>query len=348
MEYASTTPVSEEGSRLPMVLGVVLVVFAGFYIYLYGFPNLKEYSTSTILWGVFGIVTILGILYMGFTDPLALYTFLLILTVLVFILYYFGFVKWNIQKNTLEIDLFEKPTPAPAAGPSSVPQASKMPNEPEVFYVANNIFTYDQAPAVCKAYGAELATYKQIEEAYNAGGEWCGYGWTQGGLALFPTQQGTWEQLQGETDQTKRTSCGRPGINGGYFDPMTKFGVNCYGQKPKKPIGGPEDPTNKQLSNLVKQYKDKLKSFVVAPFDKKDWYESPGISDSEGGLRDMGKDVSDDVYNPLSSGGRAPVEHMTNPGCPPDVDVYAPLATTTDLGLRGYQPKGPKLFTPYE
>ena len=28
-------------------------------------------------------------------------------------------------------------------------------------------------------------------------------------------------------------NCGRPGVNGGYFDnPNIKFGVNCYGQKP--------------------------------------------------------------------------------------------------------------------
>jgi len=52
-------------------------------------------------------------------------------------------------------------------------------------------------------------------------------------MALFPTQQATWQALQ--TDPVNKTNCGRPGINGGYFDPQTKFGVNCYGVKPKTP-----------------------------------------------------------------------------------------------------------------
>ena len=31
--------------------------------------------------------------------------------------------------------------------------------------------------------------------------------------------------------------CGNPGINGGYFaNPDLKFGVNCYGIKPKKSL----------------------------------------------------------------------------------------------------------------
>ena len=40
----------------------------------------------------------------------------------------------------------------------------------------DNYYDYENAKALCKAYGAELATYDQIEKAYNSGAEWCNYG----------------------------------------------------------------------------------------------------------------------------------------------------------------------------
>ena len=101
----------------------------------------------------------------------------------------------------------------------------------EVFNISNNLYTYDDAPAVCSIYGAKVATYDQVEAAYNKGGEWCNYGWSDGQMALFPTQKGTWSKLQ-ESEETKN-NCGRPGINGGYMEnPNVLFGVNCYGKKP--------------------------------------------------------------------------------------------------------------------
>jgi len=102
----------------------------------------------------------------------------------------------------------------------------------EVFNVSNNVYTYSDAQAVCNIYGAKLATYDQIEQAYQKGGEWCNYGWSEGQMAFFPTQKSTWTKLQA-TDNHKN-DCGRPGVNGGFIaNPYIKFGVNCYGQKPK-------------------------------------------------------------------------------------------------------------------
>jgi hypothetical protein len=102
----------------------------------------------------------------------------------------------------------------------------------EVFNIANNMYTYDDAQAICKSYGARLATYDDIEQAYNDGGEWCNYGWSDNQMAFFPTQKATWENLQ--KTKNHKNDCGRPGINGGYFDnPNIRFGVNCYGKKPK-------------------------------------------------------------------------------------------------------------------
>jgi Extracellular link domain len=102
----------------------------------------------------------------------------------------------------------------------------------EVFNISNNVYSYSDAQSVCKMYGAKLATYDQIEKAYQNGGEWCNYGWSEGQMAYFPTQKSTWAKLQA-TDNHKN-DCGRPGVNGGYIaNPYIQFGVNCYGQKPK-------------------------------------------------------------------------------------------------------------------
>lgn len=335
-----------EQSRTPAILGVVVLVLAvGLYAAIYGLPALSAYSSSTVGWGIFGIV-LLGILfYTGFTDPLALYTFLLVLAVLTFVLYYFGYISWNVKGNTLDINLFEKP-PAPA--PTGPPASKPRPLDQEVFYVSNNIFTYDQAPAVCAAYGARLASYDEVESAYNAGGEWCGYGWSQGGIALFPTQESTWNALQKEPTQEKRQSCGRPGINGGYFDPAMKFGVNCYGVKPTKPAHQPQSATNKAFSQMVNQIKDKLRTLIVAPFDKTQWSES--ITDSA--VRNL-EPFSVSIPLPVSAGKTAEKTAPSSTsggggtqtfGCPPDVDPYAPLTDTPDLALRGHQPANYKFF----
>jgi len=102
----------------------------------------------------------------------------------------------------------------------------------EVFNIGNNMFTYDDAQSVCASYGARLATYDEIEATYNNGGEWCNYGWSDGQAAYFPTQKSTWKNLQ--QSETTKHACGRPGVNGGYIDnPNIRFGVNCFGQKPK-------------------------------------------------------------------------------------------------------------------
>ena len=110
----------------------------------------------------------------------------------------------------------------------------KEEGEMEVFNIRNNIFSYDDAKKVCRAFGSELATFEQVQESYNEGSNWCNYGWTKGQMALYPTQYSEWKKLQDNDslNDDQKNSCGRPGINGGYFDnPNLKFGVNCYGVK---------------------------------------------------------------------------------------------------------------------
>jgi hypothetical protein len=153
---------------------------------------------------------------------------------------------------------------------------SQLPETPsvlqEVYYVSGNNYTYDDAPAVCAVYNGELATYDQIAEAFAKGAEWCGYGWTMGGMALYPTQEKSWARRIQEVDTDKRTKCGRPGINGGYFDPATKFGVNCYGVKPN--CNNKKYPTPDGLgldAEKVNKFKQDSSRIKVDPFSRLAW-----------------------------------------------------------------------------
>ena len=116
-------------------------------------------------------------------------------------------------------------------GNSSASSVSSVVERNEVFNVGNNMYTYDDAQSVCVSMGARLATYDEVEAAYNNGAEWCNYGWSDGQAAYFPTQKETWSKFQ--KSSTMKNACGRPGINGGYIEnPNSRFGANCYGKKP--------------------------------------------------------------------------------------------------------------------
>jgi hypothetical protein len=129
------------------------------------------------------------------------------------------------------------PSELPSIEPSSlIPEENivekVLPGKKQVFNVADNKYKYNDASPLCKALGAELATYEQVQEAWKKGADWCNYGWVKGQAAVYPTQKETWEKLQDGPDD-QRLACGQIGINGGYFDnPELRFGVNCYGDKP--------------------------------------------------------------------------------------------------------------------
>jgi hypothetical protein len=195
-----------------------------------------------------------------------------IIGIIVYVVFKLGFMTVDFSKDTLNIGYHET---APAPTSSAKKSTPKNIEISEVFYVGGNDYTYDEASAVCAAYGGQLASYDQIATAFAAGAEWCAYGWTQGGMALFPTQESTWSDLQ--QDAVARTNCGRPGINGGYFDPATKFGVNCYGVKPKDtgtkfPMPLPGTDTG-AFNQMVNKFKSMLKHMPVNPFNRVGWSE---------------------------------------------------------------------------
>lgn len=170
--------------------------------------------------------------------------------------------------------------------------------EHEVFNIANNKYTYEDAQAICKSYDATLATYDQIENAYNDGAEWCNYGWSADQMILFPTQKKTWEKLQkldegrgcNSKSASHKNDCGRPGINGGYIaNPYVKFGVNCFGKKPKATDDDllrmnakqnqtyPKTPTEKRLEKKVNYWKDNADKFLhVNSYNTTSWNKSGG------------------------------------------------------------------------
>jgi hypothetical protein len=230
-------------------------------------------DTSTLVFAtVVGGILLTAIAYASTGSILAAFTIAGIVGLIVVVLYKNNYLTINLPKSGgLDIGYHET-APAPSTSKKSSPKNLEV---SEVFYVGGNDYVYDEASAVCAAYGAELATYDQIATAFAAGAEWCAYGWTQGGMALYPTQESTWENMQ--KDAVARTNCGRPGVNGGYFDPSTKFGVNCYGVKPKDtgtkfPLPLPGTDTG-AFNQMVNKFKSMLKHMPVNPFNRVGWSE---------------------------------------------------------------------------
>jgi hypothetical protein len=175
--------------------------------------------------------------------------------------------------------------PPPTFSPDSMPVDQQslekiLPGKKEVFNVSQNKYTYSDAEPLCKAFGAELATYDQVKDSWNKGADWCNYGWIKGQAAVYPTQQETYDKLQaGPEDQ--RMACGIPGVNGGYFDnPELRFGVNCYGSKPNEnesdvrrimANSGDLTPDAIQYDRKVQDYKVHLNEIPVNPFKSGTW-----------------------------------------------------------------------------
>lgn len=221
--------------------------------------------------GAVVIATTAGV-YMSTDSPMDSSIVLVSLSVLVYFLNAWFTIPSQVPLNIILNERTHAPTPVDAAKTVSVPQPTPT---NEVFYISGNKYTYKDAANVCAVYDAEVASYDQLMEAFSKGAEWCGYGWSKGGMALYPTQEATWKKLQEDDDTNVRKSCGRPGVNGGYFDPNTKFGVNCFGKKPdcdngKYPIAIGQ---SKKDRAAIEALKKDMKHIKVSPFSLKAWSE---------------------------------------------------------------------------
>lgn len=245
----------------PYSLLPVIAILIAFYVVLYLFriplDENKPFSVSFIegsLW-----ITLVIIVLVQFFKQ-------------VFNLSLLDFVNEIQQTNPEVEDSNEEETPeAPVV------------SENEVFHVGNNKYTYDDAKAICKSYNADLATYQQVENSYKNGGEWCGYGWSQDQMALFPTQQSTYDKLK-ENGPEVQHNCGRPGVNGGYMtNPYIKFGVNCFGKKPDATSSDmarmtatedalPQTAEQKELQAKINYWKENASELLqLSSFNKQKW-----------------------------------------------------------------------------
>ena len=180
------------------------------------------------------------------------------------------FVNFFTEKPRLEITM-QVPEDEPV---------QEMKIKKEVFNIPDNKYSYDDAKAICAAYGAKLANYDEVESSYKSGGEWCNYGWSDNQMALFPTQKETWDKLQ--KIKGHEHDCGRPGINGGFIDNKDiQFGVNCYGYKP---LITPAETQKMQTASVfpmtmkdvekqdrIDYWKKRIPEILLSPFNRSSW-----------------------------------------------------------------------------
>ena len=175
-----------------------------------------------------------------------------------------------------------KATPTPNAGGYYAPAnggatdaTASNPNLKQVFNVRENIYTLDDAPAVCGALGAEIATIDQLIDAHKQGADWCNVGWTKDGIAAYPIQYSTWKTLQGN-EPNKRGICGKPGINLVRNDPNLLYGVNCYGVKPE-PKGNEkikqviQSDADIALQAKIAEFQKNLNAIGISPWNQDKW-----------------------------------------------------------------------------
>lgn len=183
----------------------------------------------------------------------------------------------NIFSDVPEVDITVSPPEGNTQAPDPVPEIKI---KRQVFHVPDNKYTYDDAKAICKAYGSRLANYSDMKKAHEEGADWCGFGWSDGQYAYYPTQMEKWKKLQ--DIKGHEHDCGRPGINGGYIaNPNVRFGINCFGYKPKitqqeaqlmeeTPLY-PRTQDEVNFDKRVDYWRNNLSEILVSPFNHNNW-----------------------------------------------------------------------------
>ena len=256
----------------PIVFVIILLIIIGYFVLFSSLGNSNESSIGNI--GSTGTDA-------GKGQKIVIIIIIAVLIVLIIINAFQYFFNVNITAYVK--DIFSNKPKIDIVVDQSNYQPAPVPTikfKKQVFNIPGNYYNYENAKALCTSYGAKLATYKQIEDSYENGGEWCNYGWSEGQNALFPTQQKTFDNLQ--KIKGHEHDCGRPGINGGYIaNPQVQFGVNCYGNKPK--IDKEEEELMKTISpypqtkedlifqKRVDYWKEKVDEILVSPFNYNSW-----------------------------------------------------------------------------
>jgi hypothetical protein len=253
----------------PIVIGIIVIVIIVYFLLFSSLGSSSSVVTDNTSSGTYGYI------------EMFLWAIFILLILLNGMSYFFNIniiasIK-NIFSSSPNVDIIVDTTDVEGKLPSPVPEIGLT---KQVFHISDNKYNYEDAKAICQAYGGRLATYNEIEDAYKKGGDWCSYGWSDGQYAYYPTQQEKWEKLQKIPGHEH--DCGRVSVNGGFFsNPDMKFGVNCYGYKPKitpdeaqTMINTPLYPkTNKEIvfEEKVDYWRSKLNELTVAPFNHNNW-----------------------------------------------------------------------------
>jgi hypothetical protein len=263
----------------PIVFAILAVIILGYVVLFFSLGNSPEQSTmysniattssesSTTNSGFIFLIAFVVIVLIAYN--VLLYFFSIDIMASISNLFQGG--------NKINVAIQEKVKEGDIEPSTVVPEITR---KPQVFNIPGNYYGYEDAKALCSAYGAELANYDQVEKAYNRGAEWCNYGWSEGQMALFPTQKETYAKLQEIPGH--ENDCGRAGVNGGYIaNPKLKFGVNCFGYKPKITNEEEEMMQNTQpypktekdilMEKRVEYWKGKLDEILVSPFNYDTW-----------------------------------------------------------------------------
>lgn len=249
----------------PMVFIIILIIILSYYLFssdaVSGLGNTQETSSDGS--NLISVVIVVILLCLLIVNALQ-YFFSINVTA------YVSNIFSPVKKVDIVVDQsLYQPAPVP-----------EIRFKKQVFNIPGNYYDYENAKALCKAYGADLANYDQVEKAYSNGAEWCNYGWSANQQALFPTQKKTYDYLQ--TVPGHENDCGRTGINGGYMaNPKLRFGVNCYGNKPKitpeeeelmkTTPAYPQTAQDIAFQKRVDFWKTKVTDILVSPFNKNSW-----------------------------------------------------------------------------
>ena len=147
----------------PMVFIIILIIILAYYLFssdaVSGLGNTQGTSTNgSNLMGIIILVILLCLLVVNALQ----YFFSINVTA------YISDIFAPVKKVDIVVDqTLYQPAPVP-----------EIRFKKQVFNIPGNYYDYENAKALCKAYGADLASYDQIEKAYNNGAEWCNYGWS--------------------------------------------------------------------------------------------------------------------------------------------------------------------------
>lgn len=212
----------------------------------------------------------------------------------------FGFCKGIAKPSLTQPTILPKPTAPPVTAPPTLP-----PPQDEVYSSNRNIWTYDDAEAVCKAQNSELATYEQLVEAAENGANWCNLGWVKSDTsddsdpykyAHYPVQKSTFDKIKSQN--SGRDACGKTWnskydgkdftIQGGGYNKNKLLAVNCFGIKRDAKIDEisqmhqlGKGPSNAELEEKINDIKHLTDNMTLVPYTNTQWSEYGSVLGDE-------------------------------------------------------------------